>query len=63
MMNAILHQHEIALRQIHNMSTSSITYSSNVDEVTRGGIQSCLGLEVGAAYAKYVGLPTLLGRD
>ena len=59
----ILKDYEEASGQRINFQKSSVTFSPNVGEELRGAILNCLGLEAAQIHEKYLGLPSLVGRN
>lgn len=59
----ILEVYEKSSGQQVNFSNSAITFSHNVDRRCRKDVQQILGLVDGSSYDKYLGLPTMVGKN
>lgn len=59
----VLTCYERASGQSINSQKSSITFSPNVDVNIRAEIQSALGLNAATSHERYLGLPTLVGKN
>ncbi|KAL5800890.1 hypothetical protein ACOSQ3_032522 [Xanthoceras sorbifolium] len=59
----ILNVYEKASGQRINLQKSNITFSPNVEDVCSASILNCLGLVNAQAHDKYLGLPTLVGKN
>ena len=59
----ILENYEKASGQKVNFSKSAISFSPNTSEEIQRDIKAILGLDVTAPHDKYLGLPTLVGRN
>ncbi|GLT56437.1 hypothetical protein SLA2020_294760 [Shorea laevis] len=59
---SILKDYELASGQVVNMQKSSITFSSNVQQMSRSRILEILGMKELEQAGKYLGFPTHVGR-
>lgn len=59
----VLWDYEFVSSQAINMDKSSISYSPNTSKPDRLAIKSLLGLATMQTHERYLGLPTLLGRN
>lgn len=59
----VLRRYKIASGQSINFQKSSVTFGRNVSEDTRRAVQEVLELSSARAHDRYLGLPTLIGRN
>ncbi|KAL5789913.1 hypothetical protein ACOSQ2_004801 [Xanthoceras sorbifolium] len=59
----ILNVYEKASGQRINLQKSNITFSPNVEDDRSASILNCLGLANAQAHDKYLGLPTMVGKN
>lgn len=62
-MKEILSSYEKASDQVLNLNKSELMFSSNVLPQTRVNISKVLGVQERPGVDKYLGLPTLIGRN
>ncbi|KAL5794878.1 hypothetical protein ACOSP7_003472 [Xanthoceras sorbifolium] len=63
MLKQILNVYEKASGQQINLQKSNITFSPNVEDDRSASILNCLGLANAQAHDKYLGLPTMVGKN
>ena len=63
MVKQILMKYEKASGQMVNFNKSVISFSTNVKEDLLQSIQGILGLDAALTHEKFLGLPTLIGRN
>ncbi|XP_074305989.1 uncharacterized protein LOC141641217 [Silene latifolia] len=61
--NGILRQYEMASGQLVSLDKTTVSFSRGVSEDRRGSVAERLGVSVVEEQAKYLGLPTVIGRS
>lgn len=61
--NKILDEYVLAYGQLINLEKSKIAYSKNVGGAVRNLITSFLGVRDGMGSGKYLGFPSIIGRN
>lgn len=62
-MKDILLKYEVASGQSISLPKSEIFYSRNVEEARKNAITHILGVRAVLGTGKYLGLPSMIGRD
>ncbi|XP_074271816.1 uncharacterized protein LOC141595750 [Silene latifolia] len=61
--NGILRQYEMASGQLVSLDKTTVSFSKGVTEDRRGSVAERLGVSVVEEQARYLGLPTVIGRS
>lgn len=63
MVKEVLSRNELASGQKINLQKLVVSFSPNLEEVSRDSILSCLGLSTSVSHDAYLRLPSFLGRN